>query len=461
MKNQPDRHSRSIAARGVDATRSKWQSHWSSALSDSDLEFLANTARCTSIRLPIGYFTLGPSYTSNTPFTGEPSQVYISAWSAVLALSSRLHAHGIGTLLDLHALPGGANVEAHSGTSSGKAELWGNKTNLALAKKCILFVVEEVAKGKVQGCIGIQLCNEAIYGARGMYDWYSDVVHSVVQIDSTIPIYISDAWDLNAALAWSRGRNTVSATTNPIIVDTHKYYTFAAADKAQSAQQIISRIPGELGEVPPKSGSVIDHGAAEVLVGEWSCVLDGDTWAKSQNANRDQLVKEFGDVQSEQWRRRAGGACFWTAKMDWMDGGEWGFFEMTKKGAATPPHGLTLGAEDVKGRMERAQQQKEGKKNEAVTNHINYWNKTSPRGHFEHWRFEQGWEVGFADAMAFFGMRTHGGLQGSGIGGDKIGMLEMWVWKRLRESGQGGGFVWEWEQGFRQGVGDFYGLVGV
>ena len=40
-------------------------------------------------------------------------------------------------------------------------------------------------------------------------------------------------------------------------------------------------------------------------------------------------------------------------------------------------------------------------------------------------------------------------------------MLDLWILKRLKESGQGGKFVWEWEQGFRQGVRDFYQCAGV
>ena len=452
---------RSIAARGVDATRQRWESHWSSALSGSDIDFLVNTARCTSIRLPIGYFTLGAKYTVNTPFAGTPSQIYTSAWTAVQNLCSRLHSAGIGTLVDFHALPGGANGEEHSGTSSGRADLWGNRSNLELAKNCILFIASEVASGKVPGCIGIQLCNEAVYGAAGMYEWYSDIIRAVSQIDASIPLYISDAWDLNTALSWSAQQNSVSSPTNSIVVDTHKYYTFSEADRAQSPQQIIARIPSELNEVAGKSGSVVDRGAAQAVVGEWSCVLDGSTWAKAQGANRDDLVRQFGNAQCYSWREKSAGSFFWTAKMDWMDGGEWGFFEMTKKGAVVPPPGLELGFEDVKARISTATQQWQDLKARAVQVHVEYWNRTSPGVYFEHWRFEQGWDVGFSDALTFFGMRVNGGIEGGRNGGDRIGGLELWVRKRLRESGTGGGFVWEWEQGFRQGVGRFEGLVGL
>lgn len=55
-------------------------------------------------------------------------------------------------------------------------------------------------------------------------------------------------------------------------------------------------------------------------------------------------------------------------------------------------------------------------------------------------------------------------IPGNNSGGDKIGFLDLWVRKRIAESGNmksQAGFGWEWEQGFRKGLGDFYGVVGV
>lgn len=142
-----------------------------------------------------------------------------------------------------------------------------------------------------------------------------------------------------------------------------------------------------------------------------------------------------------------------------MDGGEWGFKQQTKVGAITPPQNLTLSHQDVQGRIQHAQSQKDGKFGNTFGSHCGYWDGTHP-GNYEHWRFENGWHLGFNDASTFFGMRAGGQLPGDG--GDKIGMLDLWIRKRIVDSGQGiGGFLWEWEQGFRQGVRDFYELAGV
>ena len=90
---------------------------------------------------------------------------------------------------------------------------------------------------------------------------------------------------------------------------------------------------------------------------------------------------------------------------------------MTKKGPVVPPRELLLGPDDVKGTIADAQQEREERKNAPVGEHVRYWNQASPGGQFEHWRFEQGWVVGFSDAQTFSALRTNGGLSGSPTGG--------------------------------------------
>jgi hypothetical protein len=141
--------------------------------------------------------------------------------------------------------------------------------------------------------------------------------------------------------------------------------------------------------------------------------------------------------------------------MDWMDGGEWGFAEQTKKGNIPPPHYLSFPAQEVKNRIQTANDKRKDLGDGAKQGHEGYWNNTSPGKQFEHWRYGDGWELGFSDAMKFFGFR------GDEEGGDRIGCLEIWIKKRLGESGQRGQFGWEWEQGFRAGVRGFEEVVGI
>lgn len=264
----------------------------------------------TSIRLPIGYFTLGPAYCGGTPF--EPfSAVYEEAWSSVRTLVDRLKSRNIGTLIDFHALPGGANGGEHSGTNSGRAELWGNRSNIDLSLRCIGFLAHECSH--MEGVVGLQLCNEAEYNAQGLYQFYDQALNTIQGIDPTLPVYISDGWDLNKCIGYTMAKNSVPQG-NPVMVDTHYYWCFSDADKGKSAQQIIQEVGNKMGELDSKEGSVVDKGAVNVVVGEYSCVLDGQTWGKSGGKN-DDLVRQFGQAQSSKYQQRAAGAFFWTWKM--------------------------------------------------------------------------------------------------------------------------------------------------
>jgi aryl-phospho-beta-D-glucosidase BglC (GH1 family) len=453
---------RSLKASGLAATRTKWETHWAQALTEDDFNWLMTKAHCTTIRLPVGFFTLGPAYCTGTPFDGDPAQVYINAWAAVKNLILRCYAHGIGVLIDFHALPGGANGEEHSGTSSGKAELWGNTANLALAQKCVLFMANEIKAG-ILGVIGIQLCNEAITNAPGMYDWYNTVISAIRSLDFTMPIYISDGWDFKAALKYVQDKNKLSSTpSNPIIIDKHNYYTFSDADLSKSPQQIIQQMPAELSELDGVDGSVFDRGASSVFIGEYADVMDTQTWNKVSTSDRPGLTKQFGQAQSKRWKQRSGGCTYWTLKMDWMDGGDWGFKQQVNNGAITPPPSFLFTPQNVRDKTNTADSQRANLKNTAYTQHQQYWDHTAPGVTFEHYRFEQGWDVAFSDAETFLNARRTSLVPPDGNGADVIGMLDLWVLKRMREAGQAGQlFGWEWEQGFRRGISDFHGAVGL
>ena len=405
-----------------------------------------------TIRLPIGYFTLGPPYCERTPFK-EVSAVYQNAWYAVKKLVKRCCKRGIGVLIDVHGLPGGANAQDHSGidSRSGKAELWTSRSNRDLATRCICFIAKQCST--LDGIAGIQIINEAEWNASGMYNWYEDVLVETSRTDPTMPVYVSDGWNLHRAMIWSQKKNLSRNTNcNPIVVDTHLHWCFTDQDKNKSPQQITHEVQSKLSD--GNDGSVVDRGAAQVVVGEYSCVLGEQTRAEKNHSklSRDQVVRNFGNAESQRFEQIAGGAFFWTYRMDWMPGGEWGFKQMTEQHAVTPPTSLTLTEEDVRRRISTAQaQQADRRKRDAVSAHCHFWNTN------EDWRFEQGWSVGFSDAMTFFGIRSQHGFQG----GDKIGMLDLWCLKRLRGSGQRDGFAWKFEHGLRQGIRDFYECVGI
>jgi aryl-phospho-beta-D-glucosidase BglC (GH1 family) len=419
---------------------------------------------CTTIRLPIGYFTLGANFCTDTLFAPY-SKVYENAWASVKPFIARARSFGIGVLIDLHALPGGANKEEHSGTNSGTAALWSKKKNLTLAKECLVFIASEISKKTLEGVIGLQLCNEAMWDAPGMYQWYDSMISAISAVDPTIPLYISDAWNLGRAIGYAQDKNRLTSRTklrtNPLCIDTHLYFCFT--DDSKSPYQLITTVPVKLKELNGRDGSVLDKGAVQVVVGEWSCTMSGPTWSLIHPGDsRSQLTTTFGKTQCNHWEEKTGGSFFWTFKMDWMDGGDWGFVEQTKTGSVCAPSNLSIPFEAVKDAMAKAQLQRNVRGTQRFNEHVKYWDQAAPGKPFEHWRFENGWRIGWNDGLSFFSMRMKGVLGGNvPSGGDKIGCLDLWVRKRVGECTSLGTFAWEFEQGFRKGLQDFYHCVGI
>lgn len=474
------RQHRSIKVRGLDATRQKWETHWSNALTDSDLDWLVDTARCNNIRLPIGYFTLGPGFCGHTAFDGKPAQVYVNAWTAAKGIVARCFARGIGVLIDLHGVPGGANHETHSGTSSGKAELWGNPFNLELATRCLTFIADETIRDpQLAGVVGIQACNEAIIDPPGMYEWYNDVIQRLSAMDLTLPVYISDGWDLGRALRFTRAYNTVhGAPRSPVVVDCHKYWTFDEKDTSRSPYEIIEQVKHELPELDGSLvGDVFAHQAAvAVYIGEYSMALAPQTWGRAPPEQKDDLMRQFGNAQSHTWQTKAAGSAFWTFKMEWMPGWEWGFKAATDNGQVVPPAPLTLSAKQVRERLDAAEARKDQLLRDAAEAHTQYWDATNPGARYEHWRYAEGFDLGWRDAREFFAARVTAyipsalGSSAPGppddnavVGADTIGALDLWILRRMREAGVADPQMcpcgWEFEHGFRKGVRDFEGVV--
>jgi hypothetical protein len=357
---------------------------------------------------------------------------------------------GIGVLLDFHALPGGANPHEHSGTNSNRADLWDSPTNKKLALVCLEYMARQITQERLHGVIGLQVCNESESWApdRGMYEFYDQSVSVIGAADPTLPIYISDAWNLERALDYATRKNVLQAVGQPpMVVDTHIYFCFSDIDKARSPQAIIQEASNKLSELDSRAGSVVDRGAAEVIVGEYSCVLDESTWNRRGSASREDLVKQFGQAQSRRYQTMAGGAFFWTYKMDWLPGGEWGFLAMTDQRAVIPPPHLSFSLQEAQQSADQAQSLKDGLLRNDLDAHVNYW-RQFPSQDYQHERYEEGWKHGWADAEAFWR---------SNLGPQKIGLMDLWVLKRCREYSGGTKLkaLWEWEQGFRKGVKNF------
>ena len=319
-----------------------------------------------------------------------------------------------------------------------------------------LYLTGKSVKGatmEIPGCIGYQICNEAEVNAQGMYDFYNLMIQRISDMDPTLPIYISDAWNLERTIQWLAPRSaTMSGTVCPVIIDTHKYYCHDEAFRRKSPQHIVAEVQRELGFLPSLKGEILTKGAIDVIVGEWSNVMSAETWRKVSGADHIVLRNQFGQIQSKRWRLVSSGHYFWTLKSH----GEWDFFEQVRQENIYVHAFLRLTNAQVSIRTSHAMQQKGRLLDHAVTEHANYWKEQDPKNHetYEHHRYEIGWRQGWQDALEFFSARLDGKITGAKHGADRIGLLDNWIVKRMRESGQSGPFLWEWEHGFRRGVKD-------
>ena len=268
----------------------------------------------------------------------------------------------------------------------------------------------------------------------------------------------------------------------------HVYFCFEDDDKALSPKEIIDKIPTTVSALDNlKPGQIHETGACGVIVGEYSCALDPASWGKLDDDSHAAAKKDIGIKQTETFASKTGGSFFWTLKMDWMDGGDWGFVEKTKSGAITAPAWLGFSKEEIEGRTQNADSKAKALKEAAVKSaggasqdsklappppktgqdakkspHLApaRHGKTKPgqkaaigAGPPSSDPFTRGWELGWNDARSFFRARNEKDLPGEGA--DRIGSKDLWVLKRIGEIDIAGDDVVKFEQGLWKGMEDF------
>lgn len=417
--------------------KEKWESHWRSWLSDDDWKWMQDHG-VTAVRAPIGYWAVGNGkFTKHTPFD-KYKEVYANAWDIYKeVVIQKAQCYGIAVLVDLHGLPGGANGNDHSGTTSGKAELWDSKRNIDIALDVLEFAASDLAH--VDNVCGIQVVNEAPYehDLSKQKSFYRKAITKIREVNKDIPIVISDGWDLNRWVEFvAKEEERVGSAKDPqtigVVIDTHVYRCFSDADKAKAPDQLISEA----------SGCVQKHDNADVLVGEYSCVLDGSTWGRlPSGVSREAKACEYGQRQFQCFAQNArAGSYFWTYKFSWGSGGEWGYREMIEKGSI-PSCGNLVTKPRLKKR-DFFDNQFEPRSQQALSNHKAYWEGQDSKKDWETWRFEDGFKIGWQDAQAF-----------SDFHYSELGRTHAWKTSRLQqhiERSKPSELTWSWNHGYDQ-----------
>lgn len=428
---------KSVKKLGKDEARQKFEDHWNNYMNDSDWDWL-ESHNVTSVRIPLGYWEVdGGKYADDTKFEKVAKVVYKNAWSIFKEkFIEKAAKRDISVVVDIHGLPGGANGDAHSGEKEGgSAEFWSSEKLQLQMCDMLKFIAKDLKQ--YENIAAIQIVNESEFSdnPKKQSHYYGAAINLIRESDKAIPVVISDGWWPDQWVKWvqdKQGDNNIG-----VVIDHHCYRCAADNDKKKHPQQIIEDLNGDL------LTNLNDDGkGADFMLGEYSCVMDGQSWDKGDaNSKRDQLVIDFGKKQVDLMSQRAGfGSYFWTFKFQAGNGGEWDFKTMTDKGAISCP--IAFKGKDIPS---------DDKKDEACgaqyDAHCNYWDNANKKEKYEHDRFKQGFHTAWNDCKEF-----------AKFNGSVIGRKEAWKAARLQEhiKEKGSGkHVWEWGHGFDTGLNEF------
>jgi glucan 1,3-beta-glucosidase len=139
--------------------RAVLERHWDTFITEADFQYLSSIG-INTVRLPIGYWNLGPQFMQGTAFEWV-SQVYQNSWFRVVRAINQAGRAGLGVIVDLHGAVGSQNGQQHSGVSDGKTGLFSDPGNMDKTIAVLTFLTQQLAP--VNNVVGIQVLNEPVY----------------------------------------------------------------------------------------------------------------------------------------------------------------------------------------------------------------------------------------------------------------------------------------------------------
>ncbi|KAI5122109.1 hypothetical protein M0805_002231 [Coniferiporia weirii] len=408
------------------------EKHWDCWISEEDWQWLSEHG-INTVRIPVGFYHVcgaDNSVLSGTDFA-DSEQVFSGAWSRIMRAIDTAAKYGIGVLIDLHAAPGKQNADAHSG-QTGPVRFF-ERENMARTQHVLCVLARELqAKENI---VGLQLLNEP-QGHLALAGWYTATLDKLRGIDPYLPLYIHDAWDTHkyASLAGRR------AESDFVVVDHHLYRCFTGADHKLSGDEHAGVLQAHMaGELAARAGEC----RGSLVIAEFSAALNPASLRSGEAGEQDRQRRVFARAELEIFERHCAGWFFWTYKKGGWDAG-WSLRDTVLAEIMPKWHGIRR----IPGKSVFNDPARKGAaKDKALREHSAYWDQH--KGHYEHWRFEDGFIEGWEDAYAFFSFDLGRSIP-------EIGFKGQWAKKRAhkhsREKGHSNN-IWEYEHGFSQGVG--------
>ncbi|KAH9934661.1 glycoside hydrolase superfamily [Fomitopsis serialis] len=292
----------------TDNARMVLEHHWDTFINQSDFEYLASIG-INTVRLPIGYWSLGPQFSLGTPFENV-SDVYQNSWPRVTRAISMAGQAGMGVLVDLHGAPGSQNGQPHSGVSDGVTGLFNSQANMNLTISILTFLAEQLVN--VTNVVGIEILNEPQDDPE--LPNFCNMRATSIQAAS-FPLYIHDAFDLDQFSSYVANR------TDFVVVDHHSYFVFTPSDDAEPATQHTTDVETSIaGSFAAAAGEA----RRNLVIDEWSCALTPESL--SSVSDPDQSRKDFCQGQMNVYANTTAGWGFWAYnKEDCSDDPGWCF----------------------------------------------------------------------------------------------------------------------------------------
>ncbi|KAJ3010169.1 hypothetical protein NUW54_g2568 [Trametes sanguinea] len=297
----------------LDVARSVLEKHWDTFVNISDFDYLAGIG-INTVRLPIGYWSLGPVFCQGTPF--EPvAEVYQNSWSRVIRAINMAGDAGLGVLVDLHGAPGSQNGQPHSGISDGEVNLFDDDSYINKTMSVLTFLMEELVN--TTNVVGIQILNEPS-NADSLPAFYTQAISTMRQISlasETFPLYIHDGFNL------AQYSDFVANRSDFVVLDHHSYFVFTPGDVAEPASEHTKDIRGSISDALAAASS---SQRRNLVIDEFSCALTDQSLAGETSP--DQARQDFCQGQMDIYQNLTAGWAFWAYdKEDCYDDPGWCF----------------------------------------------------------------------------------------------------------------------------------------
>ncbi|KAG8726132.1 Glucan 1,3-beta-glucosidase 3, partial [Ceratobasidium sp. 423] len=288
------------------SARAVLEKHWDTWITEDDFAWLQQIG-INTVRIPIGYWSLGVPYCRDTPFEAV-ANIYEQSWPRVLRAISWASKRNIGVLIDLHGAPGSQSGQSHAGTSDGKIGLFNDEENVKKTIEVLTYLTQQLVP--VSNVVGIQILNEPqnIATLPNFYDRVIDSLRKVSPEAAHFPFYIHDGFDLE------RFSGYVGKRQDFVVQDHHSYFVFTPEDSSKPVGDHISNVNSSIMSSLAAASKRARH---NLVVDEWSCALSPDSLSKLPDGATQQAARKvFCGAQSSAYLRTTAGWSFWSYKTE-------------------------------------------------------------------------------------------------------------------------------------------------